>query len=71
LNYKCELEIEVRTRSESERTDVLETAETVFDDSIRSYNLSIDNLLNIQCEDIMTEVKRSAKQYKRDKYAYL
>ncbi|XP_025419598.1 RAD50-interacting protein 1 isoform X2 [Sipha flava] len=68
LNYKCELEIEVRTRSESERTDVLETAETVFDDSIRSYNLSIDNLLNIQCEDIMTEVKRSAKQYKRDKW---
>lgn len=67
LSHKCELEIEVRTRSESERTDVLETAETVFDDSIRSYNSGMDNLLNILCEDVMTKVKRSAKQYKRDK----
>jgi len=67
LNYKCELDNELRNRSECENIDLLETDETVFDDSIRSYNLGIDHLLNILCDDIMSKVKRVAKEYKRDK----
>lgn len=67
LNYKCELENEVRSRSESEFTEVLDTADTVFDDSIRLYNLGIDNLLNCLTENIMTKVKYISKQYKRDR----
>ncbi|XP_060856696.1 RAD50-interacting protein 1 [Metopolophium dirhodum] len=68
LNYKCELENEVRSRSESEFTEVLETADTVFDDSIRLYNLGIDSLLNCLTENIMTKVKYISKQYKRDRW---
>lgn len=68
LNYKCELENEVRSRSESEFTEVLDTADTVFDDSIRLYNLGIDNLLNCLTENIMTKVKYISKQYKRDRW---
>jgi hypothetical protein len=67
LNYKCELENEVRSRSESEFIEILETADTVFDDSIRLYNLGIDRLLNCLTENIMTKVKYISKQYKRDK----
>lgn len=67
LNYKCELENEVRSRSESEFTEILETTDTVFDDSIRLYNLGIDNLLNCLTENIMTKVKYISKQYKRDR----
>lgn len=65
--HKCELENEVRSRSESENTELLETAETVFDETIKSYNLGIDHLLNKECDNIMTKVKRCAKEYKRDK----
>ncbi|XP_060843962.1 RAD50-interacting protein 1 [Rhopalosiphum padi] len=68
LNYKCELENEVRSRSESEFIEILETADTVFDDSIRLYNLGIDRLLNCLTENIMTKVKYISKQYKRDKW---
>ncbi|XP_022164709.1 RAD50-interacting protein 1 [Myzus persicae] len=68
LNYKCELENEVRSRSESEFTEVLETADTVFDDSIRLYNLGIDHLLNCLTENIMTKIKYISKQYKRDRW---
>lgn len=67
MNHKCELENEVRNRSECENTELLETAETVFDDSIQLYNLGIDLLLNKECDNIMTKVKRCAKEYKRDK----
>lgn len=61
------MENEVRSRSESEHIEILETSETVFDDIIKLYNLGMDHLLNVLCDDIMTKVKRSAKQYKRDK----
>lgn len=61
------MENEVRSRSECERTEVLETAETVFDDTIRMYNMGIDRLLDSLCEEIMANVKRCSKHYKRDK----
>lgn len=70
LSYKCELDNEVRTRSECEHTVLLETAETVFDETIKSYKLEIEHLLKNLCDDIMIKVKRSAKEYKRDKYVY-
>jgi len=57
----------VRSRSESEFTEILETADTVFDDSIRLYNSGIDHLLNYLTENIMTKVRYNSKQYKRDK----
>lgn len=47
--------------------EVPETAETVFDDSTRSYTLEIEHLLGILCDNIMSEVKQNAKQYKSDK----
>lgn len=67
LNYKCELDNEVRNRSECEFIEILEIADTVFDESIRSYNLEIDKLLNCLSENIMTKVKLISKQYKRDR----
>lgn len=67
LNYKCELENELKVKNENLHTDVFENSETVFDDSIQSYNLGIEHLLDIQCDDIMAKIKRSSKLYKRDK----
>lgn len=61
------MENEVRNRSESENTHILDTAETAFDDSISSFNVRIDQLLNRLCEIIMAKIKHDAKQYKRDK----
>lgn len=61
------MENEVKRRSESESTVMIETSDTVFDDTIKLYNSGIDRLLNSLCDNIMTKVKRSAKEYKRDK----
>ncbi|XP_050438401.1 RAD50-interacting protein 1 isoform X2 [Adelges cooleyi] len=68
LNYKCELETEVRNRSESEHTEILENADTVFDETIRLYYVEIDSLLEELCGNVLIKVKRSAKNYKRDRW---
>ncbi|VVC45233.1 Hypothetical protein CINCED_3A025352 [Cinara cedri] len=63
LNYKCELQNEYKSP-----TELLETTETVFDDTIKSYDLEINILLNYLCDDIMNKIKRHGKQYKKDNW---
>lgn len=64
------MENEVRSRNEKD-PEFLETAETVFDESIVSYNSGIDQLSNYLCENILSKIKHNAKEYKRDKYDIL
>lgn len=61
LSYKCELQYQYTSP-----TILLDTAETVFDETIKSYDSEIDIFSNYFCEDTMTKVKRLGKQYKKD-----
>jgi len=69
LNYKCELENELRVKNGNSLE--LAIVETVFDDTIHLYQLSVDNLLNTLCDNIMTNIKKYLKSYKRDKLVIL
>lgn len=67
LNHKCDLENKVRTRNDND-PEFFQTEESVFDESIASYNSGIDKLSNSLCESILSKIKHNAKEYKRDKY---
>lgn len=60
MNYKCEL-------SKSTSITMNENEETVFDYSINLYNLRMNQLINILCDNIMVKIKLNSKPYKRDK----
>jgi len=63
--------VETVLRNKNNKPFELEIVETVFDDAINSYQLSIDHLLNDLCDNIMTDIKKHSKLYKRDKLVAL
>lgn len=62
LSYKCELQYKYKSP-----TILLDTAETVFDETIKSYDSEIIIFSNYLCDDAVNKIKRLGKQYKKDK----